>query len=511
MSTPAPLSLSEPVDGRRRVIIHVGQTKAGSTSIQNYLEGQRAALCDRGILFPAAMMAHRNPFDPARTAGHLPLLAALRRGRAQPFLDEIAGSDATVVISMENLFADQPDDAVALLGDLFRDWHVTVVAVLRGQADWLRSRHVENVMSGFVGSVQPFAALVEDCLQRGILDYGARLDRLAGLLGADRVLALPFEGAEPLLRRFLRVAGLPVTDAARADATHDNRREKAAALIEAKRRLNLLIPDLPLAARLEVEQGLRQAARDILGPDDAPHMPAVPAAVIARCRAWNEALGERIDAPLAVGSGHGGAPSADPGRVRALIAAGLDLARTVTGRDGLDGGPVLACPAALRDAMVRAMQVGGVWLHLDSPASGLLGMTMGAGRRLDMLMMPRGAGVVAMARRCDLSGMGGVVLDLDAGWRDDPAAGPVAVPRPVAGIVADGRVTGPRIAALLETHRPGVMLVPLGPHLVPLDDWLPGDYRASIQGGLLTLSFSAAARQDGDDFATADEGPTGCP
>lgn len=48
---------------RRRVVIHVGQTKAGSTSLQNYLEAKHDMLLQRGWLFPHTMLGRHNPFD----------------------------------------------------------------------------------------------------------------------------------------------------------------------------------------------------------------------------------------------------------------------------------------------------------------------------------------------------------------------------------------------------------------------------------------------------------------
>ncbi len=197
------------------------------------------ALRECGWLFPRLVMVRQNPFDSARTPGHLHLLKAISSSDTAAFEAEIgAREDAKVIISIENLFSDQPDQILRILGTYFQDWKVSLIAILRPQLDWLQSRYVENVLSGFNTSPDYFRTHVHRMLKSGALDYEGRLAHLQTILGAGKVTALAF--GEPLVQRFLEILEIPQTNPALAGEIHANRREKGAFLIEANRRLNIL-------------------------------------------------------------------------------------------------------------------------------------------------------------------------------------------------------------------------------------------------------------------------------
>src|SRR5699024_1534422 len=104
----------------RRLFLHIGETKAGSTSLQNWLEGRHDWLLERGQLFPRAGFGRGNASDPSRSAGHLHLLHLLRDGSLAEFEAELAAApDADLILSSENLFLDQPDAALSSLGEYF--------------------------------------------------------------------------------------------------------------------------------------------------------------------------------------------------------------------------------------------------------------------------------------------------------------------------------------------------------------------------------------------------------
>ncbi|KEO61181.1 hypothetical protein [Thioclava indica] len=250
---------------RRRVVIHVGQTKAGSTSLQNYLEAERDMLLQRGWVFPRSILGRHNPFDKKRTPGHLPLLTRLSTQDTAEFEAELAAApEASVILSVENLFSDQPDKALERLGTFFNDWDVEILAVLRPQLDWLWSRYVENILSGFRCSTERFETYARKALDNGTLDYGRRIAHVQRLLGARKASAIQLSDEKgPLVARFLDFLGIPDIDETEAEKAHDNRRGRAAFLIEAKRRLNTLTKELSVIQRLELEHKLRQRAAEM--------------------------------------------------------------------------------------------------------------------------------------------------------------------------------------------------------------------------------------------------------
>ena len=252
----------------RRLILHVGQTKAGSTAIQNYLDSQRTALRDVGILFPRSGFEYANPFDPKRTAGHLRLVRAITRSLIDAATDAEGLREAdTVILSAENLFLDREDEELSALASFFSEHAVTLVLVARSAAAWLEARYIEDVMSGFHSSVQTFDAFCVDMVERGALDYAARLDHLVALLGAFDVKVINYDaatdGAE-LITSFLSVTCLPVTDPQLALTLRANIREKEAFLIEGKRRINHCIGALRRTERLDLEARIRAQVPSIV-------------------------------------------------------------------------------------------------------------------------------------------------------------------------------------------------------------------------------------------------------
>ncbi|WP_149194750.1 hypothetical protein [Luteimonas suaedae] len=242
-------------------------TKAGSTAIQNYLEKCRNELRTHGVLFPETGFARGNPFDPERTSGHLELVRQIRRRGVQPLEDELKQANARVVVlSAENLLLDRPDDELRALAEYFHGWEVTVIVILRSQQEWLRSRYVESVLSGFkasIGTVQEFTA---EAAEKGWLNYYAALERVCRLVSADEVRLINYEEAAlkgRLVEEFLRVADLPLTDAALARTIRANVREKDVLLVEAKRRLNPLLRRWSRDARLAYEAEFREIAKEV--------------------------------------------------------------------------------------------------------------------------------------------------------------------------------------------------------------------------------------------------------
>lgn len=473
---------------RRRVTIHVGQTKAGSTSFQNYMDSQREALVIEGTLFPQSFLGRQNPYDLDRTPGHIELLRKLASGDLAEFERELAEHPrAHVVLSIENLFVDQPDAALARLGDYFRDWDLRILAVLRPQLDWLRSRHVENVLSGFHSSTDGFATHIRAAMDSGALDYRGRLAHLGALLGARQVRAIRFQDeARPLVPRFLEALGLPLTDPGLAQQIHANRREKAPVLIEAKRRLNSLTGTLRLPERLELEHRLRHAAARIDGGAEDESLPEVPlsAEELELLQAGNDALLAEgiLDAPLDLGRPGEPARPPDP-RTReatdSLFAEGLTLATRIARRAGDPArfaGSALGLSreqiAAIRQAVARHP----VSLHLDAPESATLAACT-EGRLVALLLPQRREAWPAMARLDRLETASPLIaVAPDESCADDPGLCLARYHLPSPGLVVAGAGTGAGMLRAILGGMAAETVILLGDarrHLpdLPTDGW----------------------------------------
>lgn len=371
---------------RRRLTLHIGQTKAGSTSIQNFLDARRESLLAQGVLFPDLSASRTNPFDLERTAGHLTLLIALadnnmRAEEVTALNTELAANpSARLVLCAESLFAARSDAEIARLGTYFRDWDIELLAVLRPQFDWLRSRYVENTLSGFFFSTEGFARFVQKMVAAGVIDYHSRLRHLAGLLGAKWIRAIPMNSDQgPLVPRFLRAAGLPVTDYAAAASQRSNIRETSQLLVEGRRRFNALCTGIPLALRLEIERAFLKLHKNSFeaahGYEFRPEIP-LSEAQISDLRRSNQALVDdgTMAECLELGA-PGRAMASDLPGAREFLQKGLQAAAQICEqypeRKALHGSLLRFGPDECA-ALAEALEGASVSTHLNAPDTALL-------------------------------------------------------------------------------------------------------------------------------------------
>lgn len=211
------------------LILHIGQSKTGTSSIQRVLGARRAALAELGVLFPAAP-GHANhgllpaSLVPVERLGHfhpnvwegLAPAARLARFRAD-FTREMEAMPATtrlVLISAEQMsgLLDTPE-LVASLRDLLARWtgRARIVMYLRRQDSHFASGYTQALRVGHVGPPMLPEAGPEKL--HGY-DYAAILDLWARVFGEAAVEPRIFE-PESLLNRdvvddFLALAGIPL-------------------------------------------------------------------------------------------------------------------------------------------------------------------------------------------------------------------------------------------------------------------------------------------------------------
>lgn len=162
------------------VVIHAGIHRTGTTSLQMFLEANRSALRERGIVYPGEARNHQC------------LAWALKRKPDDTSeLKRLLTSDPdakTVVLSAED-FCIHTD--LHWLGEISRTWQTKVVFYLRRQDHWLMSWYNQHVKwpfdrnksrmdkTEFLGSIGDFYWL----------DYAGVLDRWSKVLSQANVSA----------------------------------------------------------------------------------------------------------------------------------------------------------------------------------------------------------------------------------------------------------------------------------------------------------------------------------
>ncbi len=168
----------------RKLIIHAGPPKTGSTAIQYCLARNRDQLQKLGLLYPRAGC----PWVRPRFGHHLLVWAftgdrGTRSGGSwRNLLREIQASPAeTVVLSSEG-FSLLQDEHVAKVRDYLREFDdVEVVVYLRDQLKFMISLYKQRIKAD--GCALSFIEFAEETLWRA--DYQALIERWGGAFGED--------------------------------------------------------------------------------------------------------------------------------------------------------------------------------------------------------------------------------------------------------------------------------------------------------------------------------------
>ena len=206
---------------RKRLILHIGMHKTGSSSIQHFLSRNRLALAAAGVLYPRSV----GP-DGRRQPKHNAIFSAISHeidhGAPHPVLGpssevidamarRIAVSRAkTAILSAEGFSGENPAFARAL-SPLRERFNVTVVAFLREPGAWLESFYRQMVMSREVREARGLGEFLAAPSTEAHLDYMRIIGWWADAFGPEalRIVAFHEGGATSPARSFLTAADLP--------------------------------------------------------------------------------------------------------------------------------------------------------------------------------------------------------------------------------------------------------------------------------------------------------------
>ncbi len=220
----------------RDLILHIGTTKTGSTSIQAVLARNRAALAAQGVLYPKSPGdAQHDLLAYALMENHVQrdrLESSLWKGLApevriaqfrQEFADEIRAAPAAikrVIISTEFIYIllRQPSEVQRLhdlLAPLFD--RIKVVVYLRRQDAHFTSLYTQLLRSGEVVAPDQLKMRARPLHE---LDYAKMLERWVAVFGRAAMLPRLFEPPEggrfDAVQDFLDICGVTLPEAAEA-------------------------------------------------------------------------------------------------------------------------------------------------------------------------------------------------------------------------------------------------------------------------------------------------------
>ncbi len=262
----------------KRVVLHIGQPKTGSSSLQEYLEGQRFAFLDRGVWFPV-FGVHREPgIRRHRSPGHLELLLRIVHGNEGAAIGRRLAAEVaalgkpvhTLVLSAETVLshmiwpqgprADGTGAALmARIAAALGVDTVEVAMVVRRQDAWFQSYYREllaNPVNPFLSGPTGFAAELHD---RGLFDYDWLARDIASSKAVSRLHLESFgrlKAQGGSIPWFLGILGLSPDDfrLPRSLAVNESLTDALAA--------NVRILKLQLPSRATAERIYRQIAAD---------------------------------------------------------------------------------------------------------------------------------------------------------------------------------------------------------------------------------------------------------
>lgn len=162
----------------KKIVVHLGMPKAGSTSIQLALKAaQQTRLTPNAIWFaPQDDAINDCPLYAMLVKGER---AAMRAYCAAKIDDAVAAGADTVIFSAERLFTiDDAEQRIAQLGNVLREWadDVSFVIVLRDMRDFLRSYITQMIYNAGISLDDNFLAEWVVDQVRAIRQCGFRVD-----------------------------------------------------------------------------------------------------------------------------------------------------------------------------------------------------------------------------------------------------------------------------------------------------------------------------------------------
>lgn len=178
----------------RKLIIHIGSAKTGTTSLQSFLANNGPLLRDHGFIYPKSGRGD--------TANHFSLFASLMPNVwycPQPppsfaetwesLREEIASTSEVTIISFEGFFR-LTEQELSHIRNLFQDFEIRIVCYLRRQDELLAAAIAQGVRAG-----NPEVTSISEGKKyyAYLLDFRARLEPFIQQFGLERISVAPYE------------------------------------------------------------------------------------------------------------------------------------------------------------------------------------------------------------------------------------------------------------------------------------------------------------------------------
>jgi hypothetical protein len=211
----------------RDLILHIGVSKTGSSSIQRVLAGQREALAAQGVFYPRSPGWENHALLPASVVDDPNALwnvhpgtwegmkpetrLALFREQFEAEMNKLPPGMRCIISAEQCVVLLGNDKNVSRLADLLSRWfsRIRIVVYLRRQDKHAASAYTQSLR---VGVLEPPSLPAGGPAAQPLYDYGAVLDRWARAFGDEAIIGRIFEREDlaggDAVADFMQVAGL---------------------------------------------------------------------------------------------------------------------------------------------------------------------------------------------------------------------------------------------------------------------------------------------------------------
>lgn len=217
---------------KKRLFLHIGLHKTGTSSIQSYLSDHRLDLQRLGILYPETAI------PPTNHGHHLLPWSFMQREPVDPdaifaqINDEIATSPSdTAIISSEGFERRSSLKKIDFIAEQFAEFDTRILVYLRRQDELIESRYNQNLKMGKVfESIQSFT---ETMFKHGRCDFYELCEDWAAKFGRDKILVRIYTKTSNVIADFLEATGIDLKDELPADPTNPSFDKQFTALVRA--------------------------------------------------------------------------------------------------------------------------------------------------------------------------------------------------------------------------------------------------------------------------------------
>ncbi|SDK23882.1 hypothetical protein [Microbulbifer yueqingensis] len=196
----------------KKLFIHLGTGKTGTTAIQSFMSLNHSALLRKGVNYCRTGLHRINHhglcFNDHR---HDPAYAERVKRKLSCLIDEIVASEARRhVISSENFPGLTLSEIEYMVGLLSPHCDINVIIYFRRQDQFLESWFAQIVKAGALDA--DISGLRSQLVQAKIFDYFYHAEKWGSLIGKDKVHVRPYERSQfyggNIFSDFLNVLGL---------------------------------------------------------------------------------------------------------------------------------------------------------------------------------------------------------------------------------------------------------------------------------------------------------------